>query len=511
MSKADDDAPTSDEPPPLDDEIFRLLISTLSMKERPHLHGSRCRWRLICAFLVLVGYCISLFVGMGASLFSRQLKPLREPTSILATQNHHHYYGSISSSSSYRLVPETSDPLPGIMVNKAFSSKQNHQLPFLDDDLSFRIKACPVTTQLRFHVDDWMFETLTETGKSKSVGGDEFYIVYQDEAVYASASESISITAVARWSDHQNGTYSVEEFVMSPYLSSDKHLSGKGRLLVYLTHTCGVGRIGRPHKDNWATGGGVNVRWVLSNIAAPPMAPFQPPSSSIDFATYDRILGVGDSTMQQFVSSTYLKWFYPNLRYGKNMRNPLQTRTVDDFLGKIRKRLKPWMAEKGLHAALLIGSSSWDLLKPFGNEDVPIPGFPNEEEALLEDHKNAIRTLIATVKKENPNVDIYWRSGSAMHLHTLVDGLGSNWTDVERTHYLSQYRVERLFHVQKELMKELNVTFLDLYHGSYLMADHHRSPGDSMHFDVSTNQMMISWFYPNGFVESSYGESKTKL
>jgi hypothetical protein len=39
---------------------------------------------------------------------------------------------------------------------------------------------------------------------------------------------------------------------------------------------------------------------------------------------------------------------------------------------------------------------------------------------------------------------------------------------------------------------------LDVMEASYLMPDRHRDLGDAIHYDVETNQKMLSWFFPNG-------------
>jgi hypothetical protein len=55
-----------------------------------------------------------------------------------------------------------------------------------------------------------------------------------------------------------------------------------------------------------------------------------------------------------------------------------------------------------------------------------------------------------------------------------------------------------LYELQKARMRELGVPILDVMEATYLMPDRNRGPGDTLHYDVETNKMLVSWFYPDG-------------
>jgi hypothetical protein len=72
---------------------------------------------------------------------------------------------------------------------------------------------------------------------------------------------------------------------------------------------------------------------------------------------------------------------------------------------------------------------------------------------------------------------------------------GNDWFHVERVFYMSFSRVNALYHYQKEIMEDLNVTLLDLYPATRLSAEH-LQPGDGRHYTQEFNRMMLDWFYP---------------
>jgi len=65
------------------------------------------------------------------------------------------------------------------------------------------------------------------------------------------------------------------------------------------------------------------------------------------------------------------------------------------------------------------------------------------------------------------------------------------------TKYVTSSRAEHLnlHQKQKILMKELNVTYLDLYETTYLSA-HKTLPNDGIHYLNSWNRDILDWFYP---------------
>ena len=66
---------------------------------------------------------------------------------------------------------------------------------------------------------------------------------------------------------------------------------------------------------------------------------------------------------------------------------------------------------------------------------------------------------------------------------------------MESTKYMSSARTKILHEAQKLLMKEMNVTYIDLYDGYYLSAYYTR-PGDGRHFETEVNTLLLDWYYP---------------
>jgi hypothetical protein len=65
---------------------------------------------------------------------------------------------------------------------------------------------------------------------------------------------------------------------------------------------------------------------------------------------------------------------------------------------------------------------------------------------------------------------------------------------INRIRYMSESRSRYLYNLQKDIMNELNVPFLDLYEATYLSADR-LYPSDGRHYKPDLNRMMLSWFY----------------
>lgn len=65
---------------------------------------------------------------------------------------------------------------------------------------------------------------------------------------------------------------------------------------------------------------------------------------------------------------------------------------------------------------------------------------------------------------------------------------------INRIRYMSESRSRYLYELQKRIMLELNVPFLDLYDATYLSADQ-LYPSDGRHYRPDLNRKMLGWFY----------------
>jgi hypothetical protein len=111
-------------------------------------------------------------------------------------------------------------------------------------------------------------------------------------------------------------------------------------------------------------------------------------------------------------------------------------------------------------------------------------------------HLVACRRMVENIRERFPKITLIWRSPTAMHIHAVKLWKLEDRAVAERVRYLSNSRVERLYLQQKALMEQLNVTFLDLYEATYLLADYTKS-GDALHYTPEANARMLSWLYPN--------------
>ena len=395
------------------------------------------------------------------------------------------------------VLPQEPDMKSQYMMDLAFSYQNGTYFPH--DAISSNVSGCPPTSQVKVNVQDWSLTTYAQDGTLKQRGGDQLFIYYEDPSIKET-------TCVARPTDHGNGTYSLE-FTKSPSLNTNTTLGAKGRLIVWLEYSCGVGKIMRPFKDHWGTSGAILTNWTADDVPKPPMKQFVHPNldKNIDLGQMKVVLVAGDSVMKQFVSPSFNKFYWKNLAYTKSSRtppSPLLLRSYGAQLQKITqrlRRLRPLFNDPNNNVALVLGFAAWSLQKPFGNGDAPIPGQVYSDEDLFPEHTQALSVLIKQLRRRFPNLKIFWKTGEYMHLHVVARDKGNDWLKVkERLAYMSQHRTQLLYEKQKQLMRGLNIPILDMMEATYLMPDCHRVPGDTMHYDIQTNKMMISWFYPNG-------------
>jgi hypothetical protein len=373
------------------------------------------------------------------------------------------------------LAPPKYDLIPTDMMKLIFLQKNRTNFT-----------SCPVTSQVRIieSPDQWKLQSLTIDGEAKTVGGDEYYITYADDSM----SSSSILTAVAFVSDCQDGSYDLR-FVTSPSLNATTKLSGIGRVTIILQYSCGLGHLAPPVKLNWNTGGAINSRHVVKNRRAPPMETFVPPSG-IDLTRYEQVVAIGDSTMKHFVEHNQPNTFWPG-----HVGGALSLETVDKPFPRTNKMMNPSFLsqiqshvtstrEKFRNVALLMGSGVWDIL---ADDVIQDPEF--------QDHRAAVRLLITSVRQEFPDIDLYWKSHTAMHVHRVADQ--NDWQQVRRVFYMSSSRSHDLYQYQKDIMAELNVTLLDLYPATYLSAELLEF-GDGRHYTKEFNKRLLDWFYPHG-------------
>jgi hypothetical protein len=373
-------------------------------------------------------------------------------------------------------VPLTPDPLPVFMAEYAWRD--------FATNTTLHSTTCPITCQVQVEPagnNTWSMKTFDIYGRPKTVGGDEFSVLYTED--------NKSIDAAARIHDDQDGSYTLE-FYKTPDCKDP--VKGIGTLKIVLVFSCELGMVSPPTKKMWNTGAFAMTRYDIHNMSAPYMHDFEPANAdhAIDLGQYDKILVHGDSTMNHFAGNfVNVKGFPSNLiMWNFDNRHALYVTSVDWVMKKVRDHMA-WIVATFGKVAFVFGSSAWDVnIDPDGLHG---SDFSNQI--------NASRLLIETMRREFPTVNLYWRSGLAMHPHMSSLNKGK-WYSDERNKYMSDGRVQYLYHLQKELMQNLSVTFLDMYPATFVCMDHHETsnvPGDAVHYSAAWNRVMTRWFYPN--------------
>ena len=188
-------------------------------------------------------------------------------------------------------------------------------------------------------------------------------------------------------------------------------------------------------------------------MSMPTIEPFVEPRN-VDLGIYDQVLAFGDSLMQQLVQNNESR---KNIVFPENVWAPLNTitankhiirgpeddrRSSDSFVQQI-KTLVHRAQEKSQNVALIVGSSVWDILE--GDENT----YSIFQGTHFQDHIAACRLLIDFVRKEFPNVDVFWKSQTAMHIHRVAE-YRKDWYHVNRINYMSTSRAYDLYRFQKE-------------------------------------------------------------
>ena len=356
---------------------------------------------------------------------------------------------------------------------------------------------CPITSQVKIIVPSqnetsskWILQSLDEHGNPKSVGGDEYYITWTDNTAVPDPKFNIThATLIARAWDQNDGSY-VLDFATSPMNPNPDSISESGLLTVHFVYTCGVGRMGQPTKDTWNSSGYTHTNYTLDGVPRPLYRNFQPPQSNVDLGSYDAVVFAGDSVMGNFAGVDEHHFGKSNIYRGKHPGTALNTKEVDRWLDELREVQGALLqnASAGIQkTAVLVGSSTWDIL----NNEV-------NQWTDWEDHAEACRILIQGIRSEYPNVDVLWKSATALHItNPDVDAIALKdfFWGVEQFRYMSESRSYDIDQVQKKLMAELQVPVLDVYEATYLAADWSRTPSDARHYGPELNLRMLNWFY----------------
>lgn len=346
--------------------------------------------------------------------------------------------------------------------------------------------SCHVTTQVRIEQREgrWFLQSMDEHGQDKRVGGDEFYVSYKDQNANQSAILSDQMTnqsskyhehasLVAVVTDLDNGRYSLE-FVTTP-MDPNPVLTGRGELNVVFQYTCGIGFVGSEFKKDWLSSGSTRTQYRC-DVVEPPFRAFQPPSG-IDLSQYNKVIAFGDSLMLQFAQPEKYKDRFvipPNvgLQLGKN--------TLPVFLKKMSNKLGKELEQPNV--ALVVGSAVWDTIQG------------HYYDTYFADHLEAVRLYIQELRKRYPNVPIYWKSASALHVHRVGRNCYYRARCNRRVRYMSSSRMRYLYDQQKRIMQELNVPLLDVYEAFLLSADW-TLPNDGRHFVPALNSVVTGWFF----------------
>ena len=416
------------------------------------------------------------------------------------------------------------DDYPEMMMDRAWSFKNESFSHTVNNSLTALIQsACSLTSQVELVIDSpigatnnggnssntitnssttrWILYSRSRNGIAKSVGGDEYYVIYTDEA-----HESLGTpTAVARVvHDSADGKYQLN-FSSLSFIDDRLRttpMNGTGRVDIYLEWSCGLGMLHPPLKESWYTGGMTNAYWNRTGIPAPTdMYLFEPPnnskkqqqqsggvSSRINLGIYNAVVNVGDSTMVQFVSRNYCQGlFQRNIKCKRPSYTPYYTSRTNITLEKVNEA-KDDLLDPTKRVAILLGSNAWDVTAD--HEYLTLYG-PSMNEFV-----QAARLVIHDIRSLYPNATIYWRSGGALHPHRLLGYTGDGeWYDIRRGTYFSNSRARFHHQLEKKLMEELGVPFLDIFEATNLCAHKHKLPSDGLHYIPPFNKVMLNWFY----------------
>jgi hypothetical protein len=293
-------------------------------------------------------------------------------------------------------------------------------------------------------------------------------------------------TAVAIVHDLHNGTYALE-FVTTPMRRTlGPRLRGRGNLKIFSQYTCGIGRLDPPAKENWQWSGLSRLDFDLAEVPQPPIRTFIPPTL-YNLSQYSAVFFVGDSLSHQLHGRRRPHTFYADTIQMELHMGSVKGTFLDFVQRKHGKELNGEVPAGAVgrreesNMALLIGSAVWDIL---GNHT-----DPNHES-----HLQACRVYVETLRETYPNVTIFWKSPTAVHPHRLDWRCSKNYFCNLRTRYMSQSRTWRLYNLQKDLMEEMGVPFLDIYETTLLSA-YRGLHKDGRHYSAELNDLMSNFLF----------------
>ena len=415
--------------------------------------------------------------------------------------------------------------------NKAIHPNGVHWNPFRTPNHN-----CSATSriQLEIHNDHfwegWKIQTMDADGAAKTIGGDNFYIVYSEDSEYGPHFP----VAVAIPIDHHNGTYGLE-FVSIPFIDHNSTKTSfdrggqrkKGRLTIHALSTCFIGELYPPLKDGWKTGGQSNVIWMIDDITRPygiqdwytdryhdrmyqeEVDPKKKVHNSL--SDFDRVVFAGDSILTQMTWDTRKRnyhsivsekiqsgkvWLPPIDESGRplTLHIPLSQTTLRLYL----ESLDPWL-RGGLNddsikkKALVLGSAALDIIGP-----------AEWQGPYFENHLSAVEALLKHLRFTYPETTLVWKLPYAHHMHQAnhkhcfatpeTNPAGNSCINSLR--YATKDRFEKLYHAQKTFLEvkfgeDDMVQLLDLYEISYLAGSYFMVPGDSIHYSPKFNAAVL--------------------
>jgi hypothetical protein len=341
----------------------------------------------------------------------------------------------------------------------------------------------------------------------KRQGGDEIYVEW------VSSTDPFEM-GIAMITDQNDGTYHLK-FVRPPILQKNyttknetPNVAPIGTITIYYDYTCGIGSMFAPDKDQFRRAGEVHLSFNHSNIPKPYIHDFIPPNVAtktdqkklkIDLSKYDTVIAFGDSLMLQLVRQYRIGGFWSrNIRYEENINQCLSN--VNDTESALQK-FNQWHGQQIMDAtelqpkqsiAVIVGSAVWDAMRGCVRSD-------------FQEHRNAIRQFITTLRMLYPQIHLYWKSPSAIILHrrNSLEELIGNKIWLHRSRYISDGVPRRIYAEQKALMKELQVPFLDLFDAYYLSAPW-TLPGDARHYEDDISFLLLSYYWPGLNATNTY-------
>jgi len=422
------------------------------------------------------------------------------------------------------IIPQTTDIVPVKVMEQVRQELEEtfHLRTQLPQHIKEDIENCPATAQVELdantELEYWTLHSRDYLGEIKNVGGDEYYVAF-----WCETNDSDSPNAVGHLNDNLDGSYSIRFYestasVMaktdvkgpwSDYLSSHFNTSiirppKYGRLEIRLLYTCGLGASYPPLKKDWKSGGAINVVFKV-NVTAPDIHALPKLHPRQDLKKYDHVCAVGDSLMIQFIGAgRQISNQITNLLPKHNPLAPLNSITLNStFMPHVQKEIAEsfLLAERNLGSnlskrihdastkpklALIIGSSTWDIL----DVDTYFQG------PFYLDHAATVERLILNVRKDYPDVDIFWKGATAMHMQNVARTVDSNGThhELERTLYMSNSRVKQVHEQQMAVLEAYQIPILDMYNLTYGASEFTR-PGDGRHYLPHFNSFLWSYFF----------------